>query len=484
MIIITNIKILLLRLSFFLIKFAILKNEIILKAKRDLTKGSILGNLLSVSLPTMIAFTSHTVNDLVDMIWIGRISAEAVAAVTIFTTVFWVIVLLNNIIGTSSISLISQSFGAKEFERTQEVIEQTLSFKFIVAVAASIFMLLFMEPLFKMFTESTSVYQYTLDYGYIRVFFLPIMFSTFSVSTSLICIGDSKRQMYIMVGSSLLNIILDPIFIFDKIPYLNVDGLGYGVYGAALATVISFTVAFIVGFWILLSGKSFVKISLKGLFKLNWEIDKKLWTIGLPSGLENFTRSFGQLISLKMIAGYGTTALAVMGISNRLLGIAIIPIFGLLRGGSTVVGQNLGAENVDRAEKTAYIAGYFGAIIMGGLSIVAFIFADPIMQLFVNDREVVKSGITMIRIMFPGYITVGFLLGLACVFPGSGHNKPLLISGFISKTFVQIPLLVLFVYYFNFPLEHIWWTYISAEVLEFFIILYYFREGTWKNIRV
>lgn len=455
-----------------------------MKEKRDLTEGNVLGNLLYVSLPTMIAFTSHTVNDLVDMIWIGRISAEAVAAITIFTTVFWIIVLLNNIIGTSSISLISQSFGAKEFNRTQEVIEQTLTFKFIVAVVAAVFMLLFMEPLFRLFTESERVFQYTLDYGYIRVFFLPIMFSTFSVSTSLICIGDSKRQMYIMVGSSLLNIILDPIFIFEKIPYLDLPGLGYGVYGAALATVISFTIAFIVGFWILLSGQSYIKISLPGLFKLNWEIDKKLWTIGLPSGLENFTRSFSQLISLKIIAGYGTTAIAVVGISNRLLGIAIIPIFGLLRGGSTVIGQNLGAENVLRAEETAKTAGYFGAVIMGVLSFFAFIFAEPIMHLFVNDANVIADGIIMIRIMFPGYISVGFLLGLASVFPGSGYNKPLLVSGFVSKTFIQIPLLALFVLYFQFSLEYVWWTYITAEIVEFFIIIYYFREGTWKKVRV
>lgn len=455
-----------------------------MKQKIDLTKGNILQNLITVSLPTMIAFTSHTINDLVDMIWLGKISEDAVAAITIFTTVFWVIVLLNNIIGTSSISLISQSFGAKEFNKTKEVIEQTMTFKFIVAVIAAIFMLLFMEPLFRLFTNDADVFQYTLDYGYIRVFFLPIMFSTFSVSTSLICIGDSKRQMYIMVGSSLLNIILDPIFIFDKIPYLNLPGLGYGVYGAALATVISFTIAFIAGFWILLAGKSFIKISLKGLVKLNWNIDKKLWTIGLPSGLENFTRSFGQLISLKIIAGYGTTALAVMGISNRLLGIAIIPIFGLLRGGSTVIGQNLGAENIDRAEKTAKFAAYTGALIMGVLALISFIFAEPIMFLFINSKEAVTEGVTMIKIMFPGYISVGFLLGLASVFPGSGYNKPLLVSGFISKTFIQIPLLVLFVYYFKFPFEHIWWTYIAAEGVEFFIVGYYFREGTWKKVRV
>jgi len=455
-----------------------------LKQKKDLTKGSVLRNLIAVSLPTIIAFTSHTVNDLVDMIWLGKISEDAVAAITIFTTVFWVIVLLNNIIGTSSISLISQSFGAKKFKKTKEVIEQTMTFKFIVATIATLFMLLFMESLFKMFTDDPNVFQYTLDYGYIRVFFLPIMFSTFSVSTSLICIGDSKRQMYIMVGSSMLNIILDPIFIFDKIPYLNLPGFGYGVYGAALATVISFTLAFIAGFWILLTGKSFVKISLKGLFKLDWNIDKKLWTIGLPSGLENFTRSFGQLIALKIIAGYGTAAIAVMGISNRLLGIAIIPIFGLLRGGSTVIGQNLGAENINRAEKTAKFAAYAGALIMATLALIAFIFAEPIMYLFVNSKKVISEGIIMIKIMFPGYVTVGFLLGLASVFPGSGYNKPLLISGFVSKTFIQIPLLALFVYYFKFPLEYIWWTYIAAELVEFFIVGYYFREGTWKKVRV
>ncbi|WP_432665633.1 MATE family efflux transporter [Wukongibacter baidiensis] len=452
--------------------------------ERDLTKGSVTENLIYMAMPTMLGFIAQTLYDIVDMIWIGRISAEAVAGVTIFAAIFWMIEVLNEIIGVSSISLISQSYGKKELEKTKKAIEQTITFKAIVAIIAAIILYFSMNPLLNFFTDDLLVVKSGLSYGYIRIFFLPIFFSSFSLNTALRCIGDSKKPMYIMAISAFLNIILDPIFMFDKVPFIGIPGFGLGVFGAAVATVISITVACALGFWIFLSGRTNIKISIKGLFKLDKELDKKLITIGLPSGFENLLRNLSGFIVIKMIALYGTNAVAAMGIGNRLMGLIFMPLLGFSMGGSTIVGQNLGAQDVERADKTAKIAAKICVGIVSICSIFALAFPAQIMKIFVDDRNVIDIGIPMIRIIMPGMIALGVLFGLGTVFSGSGYNLPFLVSSLISRWIVQVPLLLLVVYALKLPIEMIWISFVISEIAEMVIVVIFYVKGKWKNVRV
>ena len=171
-----------------------------------------------MSIPTALGFLGQTIYDVVDMIWIGRVSSAAVAGITIFVIVFWTVEVLNEIIGISSVSLISQSFGAKDYERTRRVIEQTLTFKALMALLAMIFLLIFLKPLLGFLTQDEEVLKHALDYGFIRLFFLPMMFSSYTVNTALRCVGDAKSPMMIMLFVSILNAVLDPIFIFERVP--------------------------------------------------------------------------------------------------------------------------------------------------------------------------------------------------------------------------------------------------------------------------
>lgn len=346
--------------------------------KRDLTKGSITKNLLFMSVPTMMGFFAQTLYDVVDMMWIGRISFEAVAGVTIFVTIFWVVEVLNEIIGSSSISLISQSYGEGDKEKTKKIIEQTITFKALVAIIASIFLYLFIKPLALFFDSNPLVVKSVISYGYIRIYFVPIMFSSFTVNTALRCIGDAKKPLYLMLVSSIMNVILDPIFIFKSlhIKFLFIDftlkGFGMGVFGAALATVISITFAFLIGMYILLGGKTHIKIEFKKLFRLDKEIDFKLITIGLPNGADSLTRNLSSFVVLKLIAIYGSVAIAAAGIGMRILGLLFMPLIGLMMGGGTIVGQNIGNNQIDRAEKTAFAAAKLGLLFSLFASSIAF----------------------------------------------------------------------------------------------------------------
>ncbi len=136
------------------------------------------------------------------------------------------------------------SLWTKDYEQTKIAIEQTISFKFLMASIAAVLIAVLLKPLMLLFSEA-DVVQHGLDYGYIRLFFLPIMFSSYSINTVFRCIGDSKIPMSIMILVSFLNVILDAVFMFETIPFTNLKGLNLGVFGAGLATVVSQTISFL-----------------------------------------------------------------------------------------------------------------------------------------------------------------------------------------------------------------------------------------------
>jgi len=452
--------------------------------KRDLTKGNIAKNLLIVSIPTMFGFFAQTLYDFIDMIWIGKISAQAVAGVAIFSTIFWLADIFNEIIGISSVSLISQSYGAGQIDKTKEMIEQSIFFKMIVSAVMAIILIIILKPLSLFYTDDSTVMKHILDYGIIRSFFLPFMFSSFSVNTAMRCTGDARHPMIIMTFTAFLNIILDPIFMFDTIPGTSLPGLGWGIQGAAIATVFSTFIAFSVGLFLLLTGKSYVKISFSGLFSLNKENVKKLIIIGLPSGLEMFFRQGGQFLLLKFVSFYGTHALATFGIGMRLFNVVFLPLLGLAMGGSAVAGQNLGANQINRTHQTALWTAFIGSIITGIIAAVTVIFPEQIIRLFVNNNQVVEIGKNMIYIIAPSFVAIALSMGLNTVFSGSGYNFPYLMSGIASRWLFQIPFSALVVYVFNLPIFFIWIGFLVSEFIELLVILIYYYQGRWKNTRV
>lgn len=451
---------------------------------RDLTQGNILKNLLVMLVPTMIGFSAQMIYDIVDIFWIGRISGEAIAGVTIFTTLFWIVDILNSIIGQSSISLISQSYGKRDLDGSSRAIEQTITFKFIVALISALLVAAFLKPSLGFFTTDPKVVTSALDYGYIRLFFLPMMFSSYSVNTALRCIGDAKSPMYIMMVASVLNIVLDPIMMFDKVPGTGIPGFGLGVFGAAVATVIAQTASFLFGFYILFSGREGVKPRLSGLFRLDRNIDKKLLTIGLPTGLEGFFRNLAAVVVLKFVAFYGTTAVAAVGVTGRLFGLAFMPLVGLSMGGSAMVGQNLGADNVGRARATAKTAALIGFFFMFVFALIAFFAGELVISIFNSDPEIISYGASFLKYGSLGISVLAYGFGLSAVFGGSGYNFPFVVGSVVSRWMIQIPILIIAVTVMKASIVWVWLSYVFSDIAEAAIMILYYLRGKWEKRRV
>lgn len=442
-----------------------------------------------MSVPTVFGMLGQTLYDVIDLMWIGRISTRAVAGVTLFATIFWLVEVLNEVIGVSSIALITQTFGSGDQARTARVVEQTIVFKIFVAIISAFVMYLGLEPVLRFFTGDAEVLRSALDYGRLRIFFLPVFFATFSCFTALRSTGDPASQMWIMLGSTILNAVLAPVFMFKEIPFVGLRGLGMGVFGAALATVIAISISFLLGFSLLMSGRARVKLSLRGLFVLDRLIDWKLITIGLPSGGELLARQFASLVTTKFVAFYGTEAIAALGIGNRIGGLVFMPLFGLMSGGGTIVGQCLGAGKTDRAERTARAASLLGGTTVTLMMAIAFVFPRPILGLFVDAPEVIALGVPMLRILGAAFAVVSFAIALGCVFSGSGHNMPFLVSSLVGRWCVQVPILVLATLVlprlgFRSGLVAIWLSFLASDLVESILLFRAYRKGTWKQVRV
>ncbi len=452
--------------------------------EKDLRTGSIPKHIMRMSLPTMSGLMFQGLYDIVDMIWIGRISYSAVAAVTIFVSLFWIFEVVNSIIGMSSVSLISQAYGAGNTERTRKASEQTLTFKFLVGLLAAGLLWLTVKPLLGLFSSDGEVVTLALDYGWSRIIFMPIFFSSFSVNTIFRCTGDAKTPMYLLIGSALLNIMLDPLLMFETIPGTSIPGLGLGLYGAAMATNISFSLALIVGLIILFRGTKTIRITLRGLFTLDGEIDRKLILIGLPSGLEILFRNAANSLLIKFVGAYGTAALALVGVGTRIYSFLLMPIFGISMGAGTIAGQNLGAEQVDRAKHTGYHASLIGMAVTAFITLAICIFARPILGLFITDLKDTTEGILMLRIVTPSLIIAAAAFGIASPMSGAGHNIPFLYSCVIAKWLVTLPFVAVMVYIVKAPLIYVWISFWISEIIELIVIYIAFRRGKWTTKRV
>ena len=323
-----------------------------------------------------------------------------------------------------------------------------------------------------------------LAYGRLRLLALPLMFSSYSVITALRNIGDARRPMYILAFCAVLNAVLDPLLMFERVPFLGLPELSLGVFGASLATVLSTALSFALGLWFLFTGRTRVRLSWAGLLRLDPEIDRKLLTIGLPSGAENLVRNGAQAVVLKVISLYGTAAVAALGIVYRLFVFAFMMLIGLHMGAGTVAGQNLGAELPNRAREACRTAVLLGLALMLLPGAAAWAWSRPLLGLFTTDPQTVELGVPLLRVFCLALLFLAVTLGLGSAFSAAGFNLPFLVSSLASKLGFQLPFLLLLRLAFRAPLVLVWGSFLGTEIVELAVVWRYYRAGRWLKVRV
>ncbi|MBY0433662.1 MAG: MATE family efflux transporter, partial [Cyclobacteriaceae bacterium] len=274
------------------------------------------------------------------------------------------------------------------------------------------------------------------------------------------------------------NMILDPIFIF---------GLGpipaFGVEGAAIATNIGRGVGVAFQLYYLFSGKGIVKINAKN-FVLDWDVIKRLVKVSAGGTGQFLIGSASWIFLAKIMANFGSAALAGYTIAIRVIVFTILPSWGMANASATLVGQNLGAGQPERAEKSVWKAGFMNMVFLGLVSIFFYFISAPILGFFTSDAEVIDYGTRCLQIVAFGYILYGYGMVISQSFNGAGDTRTPTLLSLFGFWFFQIPLAYVLAMKTSFQADGVFWAIAIAESVMAIAGIIIFRQGKWKTVKI
>ncbi len=441
---------------------------------KHLIQGPILKSIIALAVPVLIGNLLQTAYQLTDTFWVGRISAEAVAAVSLSFPIIFFFISFAGGIGMAGAVFVAQYKGKGDSEQVNNITGQTLMMALVTSAVFSVIGFLLTPWIIKGFGAEPGVIPDAVTY--LRYSFLGLVFVFgFMVFQSLVRgVGDAKTPAYIVLVTVLLNAVLDPLFIF---------GFGFGVAGAAISTLFTQAIALIIGIMLLLKGHSGIYLKWK-YFAPNFSLIKKIVKLGLPISFEQSSRSLGFILMTVLVASFGTTVLAGYGIGMRMISLVIIPALSLAIANSALVGQNIGAGNIDRAEKIAKTSGYLGFIFLTIIGLFVFIFSKEISTFFIpNDPEVIALSSLMLYLSSLTFGFIGIQMAVFGTLRGAGHT---LATMFIALTAMAVQLsIALFLSKYTILADFgLWISFPISNVFACFVALFIFFQGKWKKIEI
>ncbi len=432
--------------------------------KKEMTSDvkMLLGNpkkaIIAMSIPIIIAMIAQSANNLIDSVWVAGLGPNALAAVGLVFPLFFIIIGIGNGIGIGASSAIGRRIGRKDKDGADRTASQSIGLTVAIGIIVAILLLLIQRPLMLLLGAGDTI-GFCIDYGTPIFMCIPILLLNSVFSNLLMAEGAAKRSMMIQILAAIINICLDPIFIYDY-------GFGMGMAGAAWATVIAVTISLIVMiYWYFVKKNTYLDIKLRG-FRFNKEIDNDIFRVGIPSSVEMIFMSFmAMLMNVIIIIVGGTDGVAIYSATWRLIQMIMIPLMAV---GSSIVpicAVAYGAKRYDKIKDAYNFSIKFCILIMIILAALVAIFADYLVFIFTYSestallKEDIVLCIRMMCIFLPfmawGFVASGF-------FQGIGMGLKSLIST-ILRSGIQIPVCYALAVTAG-TLMSIWWGIVATEI--------------------
>jgi putative MATE family efflux protein len=440
---------------------------------RDLTVGNEGKQILLFALPVLAATVFQQLYNVVDSIIVGNyIGKGALAAVGASFPVIFVIISLIIGISTGISVVISQFFGAKQFDNVVKAINTFYAFVFAASIVLSFFGVYFARDIFVALKLPDDILNDAVDYLQIYLGGLILMFGFYGTNAILRGMGDSKTPLYFTIFSTLLNIVLDLVFVLV---------FGWGIKGVAYASVIAQGITFAIATYFINRGESLIHFSIKG-FKFDYEIFMKSLKIGLPTGLQQSFVALGMIFIMRIVNDFGTNAIAAYTAASRLDAFASMPAMAFASAIATFVGQNIGANKIERVRKGYIMTLSFTSLISVAVSIAMYFYGKELIMLFSKDPEVIEIGYRYLVIVSSFYILFTAMFSTQGLLRGAGDTLIPMFFTLIALWFLRIPLS----YYLSRPsvglgTDGIWWGIPIAWAFGFIASFIYYKTGRWKT---
>jgi len=380
----------------------------------------LLGNpkkaIRKLALPMIVGLSAQMVYNIVDAIWVSGLGADALAAVGFFFPFFFLLMALATGISVGASSAISRKIGSRNKRDADSVAIHSLIIGGIVAIAVSLPFLIFIDKLFAVMgagevTKMATAYARILFAGSIFIFFSSIANGILRGE------GDTKRAMYALLLGSILNIVLDPIFIYT---------FRLGVAGAAWATLISIiTSSILLSYWLFFKRTTYVSIHFNE-FSFNWQIVKEILKVGIPASVIQLSMSFSILVlNILVVRAGGTDGVAVFTTGWRVVMIGMIPLLGIATAVTAVTGAAYGARDVEKLNTSYMYAIKLGFVIGTTVAIFTYVFAPWITLLFThsqNSARIANDLTTFLKIITLFYPFATFGMFSSAMFQGIGKG--------------------------------------------------------------
>jgi putative MATE family efflux protein len=447
--------------------------------KLDFTKAPLIKSLVVLAVPIVIANIFQTLYGLIDTFWVGRLGASAVAAVSMSFPVLFFVLALGIGMSIAGTILVAQYKGKKDRKKVNHVSGQTFLMMAVSAVILSTVGWFVAKPVLTLLGAAPDVLPGAVSY--LRIMFVGtfLLFVYFVFQALMRGVGDVITPMIIVGATVVLNMFLDPIFILGWGPIPS-----FGVSGAAMVTVFTQGLAAIVGISLLFSGRYDIHLKLSD-FKPDFHLIKKIIRLGLPMSIEEIFRALAMFFLFYLVARFGTETIAAFGVGIRILGFVLIPAVGLAMASATIVGQNIGANKIDRAEQITWKSSGIGFLIMIAISILTYFIAEPLSAFFIpGEAEVIRQSTEFLKILSFAFSFITVQHVLIGTIKAAGETVVAMVLNMFSKAFLLVPVVWFLAMKTELGEAGIWWAYPFTYLVATILALGWFLRGSWKHKKI
>jgi len=448
--------------------------EAVSGTEQDFTEGKLSRAILLLSIPAVLEMVMESVFVIVDIYFVSKLGADAVATVGLTESMVTIIYAIAIGLGTATTSLVSRRIGEKNPDAASVAAFQAILTGIIISVIIGVPGVLLSKNLLgwmgasKQIVDSMSGYTSIMLGGNIVIMMLFIINAIFRSA------GDAAVAMKVLWIGNIINIVLDPCLIFGLGPFPQM-----GVTGAALATTIGRGTAVLVQFYLLFYGNKRIRLSSRH-FVIQLKVMIKLIKLSVGTIGQNLISTSSWIALVRIISIFGSEVVAGYTIAIRIIGFTLLPSWGISNAASTLVGQNLGAKKPERAEKAVWVTGMANMILLGVIGLILILIPETFIRVFIDNENVIKSGIPALRIISFGYIAYGLGMVLVNSFNGAGDTATPLKINVFAFWLIEIPLAWFLALKAGLNEEGVFYAIVIAESTMTLIAWVVFRRGKWK----
>lgn len=479
----------------------------------SITEGSLVGPLFHLAWPIVMIQLLQVTYNVVDTLYLGRLSADAVGAVSLAFPLIFLLIAVASGFTTAGAILVAQYTGADGDRSAGLVAGQTMFTVTVLSVFIGIGGYLYTRPALEILPSDpeTAATVIPLAADYMEVIFagIPLMFGFFVFSALMRGYGDARTPMAVMIVSVLLNVLLDPFLIFGfadnplfqwlagvpivsvldpmavQTSVLAVTGFsGLGIEGAAVATIGSRGVATVIGVWMLLATDIGPTVDLTHL-RPDFDTIRDIFRLGLPSSVEQTTSALAMIALTAIVVTFSPPVVAAYGLGNRLISLVFLPAMGLGRAIDTMVGQNLGADRADRAARAVKLAAGTGAGVMFLVAVIAVVFTEPIVGAFLGDvpdaSATISYAVEYVRIRSVEFSFIGVSQVILGAFRGAGNTKIAMVISILTLWIGRVASVAYLVFVAGLGETGVWIGMAVGNILGAAVGIAWFARGTWTE---